>query len=104
MKKNTCVTALIIIYEINREIPKKWHRVLSFIVYYPIDNYVCIDYILCQLKKVSDISCNTKFEDTGFNLLLGIGIPYLLLNSVSCHGFTKKPNSTVILNFPNFSD
>ena len=33
-----------------------------------------------------------------FNVLHGIGIPELLLNLVSCHGFMKKPNSTVILN------
>ena len=33
-----------------------------------------------------------------FNILLGIGIPELLLNLVSCCGFIKKPNSTLILN------
>ena len=39
------------------------------------------------------------FEQTSFNILLGIGITELLINLVSCHGFTKKPNSTVILNW-----
>ena len=33
----------------------------------------------------------------GFNILLGIGIPELLLNLVFRHGFMKKQNSTVIL-------
>ena len=38
------------------------------------------------------------FEQTSFNILLGIGIPELLMDLVSCHGFMKKPSSTVILN------
>ena len=45
MKKNTCVMALIIIYENNGEIPKIMYRFLSFVVYNLIDNYVFIDYL-----------------------------------------------------------
>ena len=71
---------------------------LSCVVYSLIDNYVCIDYLACQSKTLSFISSKPTFEDTSFNILLGIGIPELLLNLVSCHGFTKKPNSNVILN------
>ena len=97
MKKNTFVMAPIVIYENNGE--KKVYRVLSCVVYTLIDNYVCIDYLLCQSKTVSDISSNSTFKYTSFNLLLGIGIPELLLNLLYCHRFTKKPNSTVILNF-----
>ena len=74
---------------------------LSCIVYNLIDNYVCIDYLLCQSKTLSAISCDPTFKDTSFNILLGIGILELLLNLLSCHGFTKKTNSTVILNFQN---
>ena len=37
-------------------------------------------------------------EQASYNILLGIGIPELLINLVSCHGFTEKPNSTVIFN------
>ena len=77
----------------------KKNRVLSCVVYSIIDNYVCIDYLLSQSKTSSSISSKPKFEDTIFNILLGIGIPELLLNLVSCHGFMRKPNSTVILNF-----
>ena len=72
---------------------------LSCIVYNLIDNCVCIDYLLCKSKTLSTISCNPTCKDTSFNILLGIGIPELLLNLVSYHGFTKKTNSTVILNF-----
>ena len=75
------------------------YRVLSCVVYSLIDNYVCIDYLSCQLKTLSSISSKPKFEQTSFNILLGIGIPELLLKLAYCHGFTKKPNSTVISNF-----
>ena len=53
----------------------------------------------CQSNTLSSISSKPIFEDTSFNILLSIVIPKLLLNLVSCHGFMKKPNSTVILNF-----
>ena len=33
--------------------------------------------------------------------LLGIGIPYLLINLLSCHGFIKNINFTVILLYPS---
>ena len=71
---------------------------LSCVVYTLIDNYVCIEYLSCQSKTLSTISCNPTFEDTNFNILLSIGIPELLLDLVSCHGFMKKQNSTVMLN------
>ena len=55
MKKNTSIMVLIMIYENNGEIPKTFYRVLSCVVYTLIDNYVCIDYISCQSKTLSDI-------------------------------------------------
>ena len=90
MKKNTSVMALIIIYENNEKKPKNIYRVLRCIVYTITDNYVCIDHLSCQSKNLSAISCDPKFKDTCFNILLGIGIPELLLNLVSCNTFTKK--------------
>ena len=80
MKKNTCVMALIMIYENIGEIPKQLYRVLSCVFYSQIENYVCIDYLSYKLKTLILISSKTKFEDTSFNILLGIGIPELLLN------------------------
>ena len=71
----------------------------SCVVYTLIENNVYIDYLSCQSKTLSAISYKPVFKDTSFNILLVIGIPELLLNLVSCHGFIKKPNSTVILNF-----
>ena len=78
---------------------KKTYKVLSCVVYYLIENYVCIDYLSCKSKTLNSGSCKPIFEQTSFNILLGIGILELLLSLVFCHGFTKKPNSTVILNF-----
>ena len=78
--------------------PKTLYMVLSCVFYYPLDNYVCIDYLLCQSKTLINISSNIIFEQTSFNILLGISIPEVLLNLVSCHGFVEKPNITVILN------
>ena len=43
-KKNKFVMALIMFYENNGVKPKKLYRVLSCVLYYLIDNYVCIDY------------------------------------------------------------
>ena len=97
-ENNKCVMALIIVYENNGIKPKKVYRELSCVVYSLVDNYVCIDYLLFQSKTLSSISSQKTFEQTSFNILLGIGIPELLMNLVSCHGFMKKPNSTVILN------
>ena len=96
-KNNTCVMALIMFYENNVVKPKKLYRVLSYVLYSLIDNYACIDYLSCQPKTLRYIYSKPTFEDTSFNILLGIIIPELLLNLLSCHGFMKKPNSTVIL-------
>ena len=51
MKKNTSIMALIMIYENNGEIAKTLYRALSFVVYNLTENYVCIDYLSCQLKN-----------------------------------------------------
>ena len=72
--------------------------VLSCVPYSIKNNYVCIDYLCCQSKALSIISSDIIFEQTSHNIWLGIGIPEVLMNLVSCHKFTKKPNSTVILN------
>ena len=89
---------LVIIYENNGGYAKKVYIVLIFVVYSLIDNYVCIDYLPFQSKTLISVSSKPTFEQTSFNVLLGIGIPELLLNLVSCHGFMEKPDLTVILN------
>ena len=96
-KKDTCVIVLVIFNETKTKNPTKVYRVLSFVLYSVIENYVCIDYICCHSKKLSFISSAKIFEETSYNELLGIGIPELLMNLISCHVFMKKTNSTVIL-------
>ena len=51
-----------------------------------------------SIKTLSSVSSKPTFGQKSFNIIIGIGIPELLLNLVSCHGLTKKPDSTVILN------
>ena len=98
-KKDTCVISLIMFYESKGKNPIILYRLLSCILYSFIDNYVCIDYLCCKSKTLSRIYSDRIFEQTSYNILIGIGIPEVLLNLVSCHGFAEKPNSTVILNF-----
>ena len=44
------------------------YKVLSCVIYTLIDNYVCIDYLSCKSKTLSNISSNPTFKDTGLNL------------------------------------
>ena len=97
-KKNTCLLGLIMFYKTNGLEPKKMYRVLSCVLYSLVENYGYIDYLSFQSKTLSIIFSKPTFEQTSFNILLCIGIPKLLLNLVSCHGFIKKEKSTVILN------
>ena len=99
LNKNTYGMALIMIYENSGKYIRKVYRVLSCVVYTFIDNYVCIEYLSCQPKTLCGISNNPTFNEKCFNLLLGIGIPELLLNLVSCNVFIMKLNSTMVLNF-----
>ena len=62
-KNNICVISLILFYENNVLTQKKVYRVLSCVVYYLIDHYVCIDYLLRQLKPLRFISSNLTFEE-----------------------------------------
>ena len=104
-KKNTRVLALVIFYENGKTIIRKLFRVLSCVIYTIIDKYVCIDYLGSEKSKLSDlkIGCtgSSKHNGLDYKNLLGIGIPYLLLNFLSCHGFLKNNDSVVILKFPN---
>ena len=97
--KYTYVIAPIFVYNNKGKPQTKGHRVLSCVIYFLKDNYVCIDYISCQSKTFIIIYSNKIFKQTSFNLSLGIGIPELLLNLLSCHGSMDKPNEIIILNF-----
>ena len=56
-----------------------------------------------QIKKLSEIPVGSrggsKHGDKSFDRILGIGIPYLFMNLMYCHGFLKNKNSVVILKY-----
>ena len=66
---------------------KKYFRVLSCVVYTIIENYICIEYLGCESKQLSEIYVDYIYVEKYFNRILGIGITDLLMNLFSCHGF-----------------
>ena len=89
--------ALSIIYETVVKFIIKVYKVFNYVVYTLWNNYVCIEYPLCQSRIICSISNNPVFNKKSFNLLPGFGIPELLPNLVSYHGFMISSNSTVII-------
>ena len=49
------------------------------------------------------MGCTRSHKHNGmdYNNVLGIGIPYISLNMLLCHGFLKNNDSVVILKCPN---
>ena len=84
-----------------RKNPRKVFKVLSCVTYTIISNYVCIDYLASEYKKISELRAGSgggyKHEEKSYDKILGIGIPDLLLNLMSCHGFLKDKDSVFIL-------
>ena len=80
-------------------------RVSSCVIYTIIGKHVCIDYLDSNKSKLSDLRLvctgNNKHNGTDYVSVLGIGIPDLLLNLLSCHGFSKNNESVVIIKCPN---
>ena len=89
-KPNTRVLTLVIFYESGEKIIRKLFRVLSCVIYNIIEKYVCIDYLGSEESTLSylKIGCTGSSKSNGmyYNNILGIGIPDLLLNLLSCHG------------------
>ena len=97
--------ALIISYETIEDNPKKSFKVFSCVVYSIIKNCVCIYYLAYLSKQLSEITVGcgggSKYGDkNNFNRILGIGIPDLLMNLMSCHEFLKNINYVVVLKCP----
>ena len=91
-------------YETRADNPNKDYRVLSCVIYTIIKHYACIHYLDCQSKTLSEIPVGSrggsKHGDKSFDRILGIGIPDLLINLISCCGFLKNINYVVILKCP----
>ena len=98
LKKNkTRVLELLMFYE-TRKNPKKAFKVLTCVIYKIINKYVCIDYLACQSKQLSELPVGSgggfKHRNKIYEKILGIGISDLLMNLMSCHGFL---NETILL-------
>ena len=78
---------------------------LSCVLYTIINKYVCIDYLRSEKSKLIYLKIgstgSSKHNGMDYNNLLGIGIPDLILNLLSCHGFLRNNDSVVILKYPN---
>ena len=87
-----------------RKNPKKFFKVLSCAIYTILSNYVCIDYLASELKTLSVLRVGSgggyKHEEKNYDTILEIGIPYLLMNLMFCHGFLKNKDPVVILKCP----
>ena len=72
-KKNTRVLALLMFYE-TRKNPKKVFKVLSYVIYTIIRNYVCIDYLASESKQLSELPVGSgggfKHEDKNYDKIL----------------------------------
>ena len=101
IEKNTRVLALVIFYDNRKKFTRKMFRVSSCVIYTIIGKYVFIDYLGSDKSKLSDLRLGVtgtyKCFDTDYDSVLGIGIPDILLNCFSCHGFSKNNESIVIL-------
>ena len=79
--------------------------VLSCVIYTIIRNYVCIDYLDSDKSKLSDlrlgVTARYKHLDKKYDNVLGVVIPNLLLNFLSCQSFLKNNESVVILKCPH---
>ena len=104
-KHNTRVISLVMIYELGDFSTIKVFKVLSCVVYTMIKKCVCIDYLCTLNNRLSEIKIGTTFlhkhDNKIYNNLFGIGIPDIIMNMVSCHGFINNNDSIVILKCPN---
>ena len=61
------------------------------VIYTVISNYICVDYLGTEPKQLGELvigsSGSFKHVNKSYDKILGIGIPYLLINLMSCHGF-----------------
>ena len=73
--------ALLIFDETRADNTKKYFKVLSCIIYTIISNYVCIDYLACESKKICKLLVGIvgcfKHRNKTYENILGIVIPDL---------------------------
>ena len=70
------------------------YKVIGYVVFTAIDHLICFDSLGLLQDKLS--KHDNKFEKTRFTNFSGLGIPDILMNIISCHGFSKSSIITVI--------
>ena len=75
------------------------YKVIGSVIYTIIDEYICLDYLGLLQEKLS--KHDDKSKNAKFNNLSGLGIPDILVNIMSGHGFVKSSISTFILTCRN---
>ena len=71
------------------------YKVIGAVIYTIIENYICLDYLGLLQDKLSKHKSNVlKIKSKNFS---GLGISEILMNIISCYGFSKFSTSTVIL-------
>ena len=58
------------------------------VTYTTIYNYICRYYLVMLQDKLG--KHENKFENSKFKHLFGLGIPDILMNIMSCDGFSKS--------------
>ena len=81
-KKKYVIYCISIFYDNGTTNPTKVYMLLSCVLRYVIDNYVCVDYLCCRYKTISDISSDKFKKNKSYNNLLGIGILEVLMNLI----------------------
>ena len=72
-------------------------KVLSSIVYFIMDNYVCVNYLCFPKTKPYVTNKFQVFENRPYNAVSRIVVPELLMNVILRHGFLNNTNSGVTL-------
>ena len=72
---------------------------IGAVIYTIVDDYICINYL--GLFQDNSFKYDNKFKNTKLNDLSGLGIPDILMNIMSFHGFAKSSILTVILTCRN---
>ena len=97
------MSALLMFYEATKN-PKKAFKMFICVIYTMIRNCVCIHFFAHELKKISALTVDIwgllKHRNKSYNRILGIGIPYLWMNLMSCRGFLYNINPFVLLKCP----
>ena len=73
------------------------YKVIGYVIYSIIDNFLWLNYQGILQQNLSDLAHDNKLEKNKFNDLSELCTPEILINIISCHGFSILTTSKVIL-------